>query len=233
MPYTAVLFDLDHTLLDSRTSEVRAFDATLRESGIEDPQKYYQAYSRINQDLWTAVESGRITPNDLRVTRWERLVASFKMDADVQTLAQRYVQGLGEEGDLYPGTLEVLNELSEFAALALVTNGLAEVQRTRITRLGLARYFDPIVISGEVGVSKPAAEIFELTFRALDTPVKAQTLMVGDSLTSDIQGGINFGIDTCWYNPHSETSHGPQSTHEIADLSELVDVVSNGNGGAW
>ncbi len=227
MPYTTVLFDLDHTLLDSAASEARAFDATLREAGIDDPQKYFPAYDRINRDLWAAVERGEIAPDDLRVTRWERLVTTREIEADAQTLAQRYVRGLGEEGDLYPGSLQVLDELSECAVLALVTNGIGEVQRTRIARLGLDQYFDSIVISGEVGVSKPAIEIFDLTFRALGESIKTRTLMVGDSLTSDIQGGINFGIDTCWYNPRSETSHGPRSTHEIADLSELINVVCN------
>lgn len=231
MAYTTILFDLDHTLLDSQASESRAFDATLREAGIDNPQEHFSEYTRINRSLWAAVERGEIAPTDLRVTRWERLVSKHELDADAQILAQRYVRGLGEEGDLYPGTVAVLDELSTRAALALVTNGLAEVQRRRIARLGLDRYFAPIVISGEVGVSKPAVEIFELAFRALGRPAKTRTLMVGDSLTSDIQGGINFGIDTCWYNPRSATSTGPRSTHEIADLSELVEVVSNGDHG--
>lgn len=225
MAYTAVLFDFDNTLFDSATSQARAFEATMHEAGIVDIESHLETYNRINDEMWAAVEAGTITLNDLRVTRWERLVAAHGLDADPAALSQRYLAGLGEEGDLYPTSISVLNELVEHVPLALVTNGFGPVQRMRIARLGLERYFEAIIISGEVGVSKPAVKIMELTFRQLGERAGTDALIVGDSLTSDIQGGINYGIDTCWYNPGALSSNGQRITHEIRSLGEVIPIV--------
>ena len=111
----------------------------------------------------------------------------------------------------------------------LVTNGLSEVQRARIERLDLDRYFDAVVISSEVGSSKPSPEIFEIAFELLGSPARESVLMIGDSLTSDVQGGINSGIATCWYNPsHHDAGEPRRFTHEIDTLERLPDIVIGG-----
>ena len=110
--------------------------------------------------------------------------------------------------------------------MALVTNGLSEVQRARVDRLGIGEYFDAIVISAEVGVAKPGTEIFDIVFEALNFPSKESAVMVGDSLSSDMQGGTNYGIATCWYNPNGQSvQRADQLAHEIEDLTELLGVV--------
>jgi HAD superfamily hydrolase (TIGR01549 family) len=130
-------------------------------------------------------------------------------------------------GDLYDGTLEVLKRLSAQVSLAMVTNGLGEVQRSRIRRLGIDEYFDAIVISAEVGASKPGTAIFDIVFDALGFPAKESAVMVGDNLSSDIEGGANYGIATCWYNPGGRSSRQPgQPVHEIAALEELLGFVT-------
>ena len=117
----------------------------------------------------------------------------------------------------------MLDELSGRASLALVTNGLSEVQRARIERLDIAQYFDAVVISAEIGAAKPGTAIFDHTFDQLSSPAKDSTLMVGDSLSSDMQGGINYEIATCWFNPNGSTDTQPKSiTHEIRSLQELL-----------
>ncbi len=109
----------------------------------------------------------------------------------------------------------------------MVTNGLGEVQRARIERLGLGDYFDTVAISAELGVAKPGVEIFESAFQALGSPSKASAVMVGDNLSADIRGGINYGIATCWYNPHGHPSNGTDhSDHEIEDLNELRGLLA-------
>jgi HAD superfamily hydrolase (TIGR01549 family) len=111
-------------------------------------------------------------------------------------------------------------------SLALVTNGLSDVQRARIERLGLGRYFDAIAISSELGSAKPAPAIFEFALAGLGAPARATALMVGDSLTSDIRGGRNAGIATCWYNPHRRPcDQDGLVDHEIATLDALLDVL--------
>ena len=225
--YTTVLFDLDHTLLDSATSEALAFKATMFDAEIDGASVHFPAYDRINKELWADVEAGLIGPDEVRHKRFTRFIEERGLDANPVAMAERYVHHLGAEGDLYEGAIAMLDAVAEFATLALVTNGIGQVQRNRIDRLGLDRYFKTIVISADVGVSKPAPGIFEIAFSALGGPPKESALMVGDSLTSDVQGGTNFGIATCWYNPAQKpTADTADVTHEVTDLRQIVDIVT-------
>ncbi len=226
MPYTTLLFDLDHTLIDGHASEAAAFDYTLTRAGAQEPADYLAPYREINSALWAAVERGEITPNDLRSERFAQLIAATDLEADPDTMGNDYVHGMGANGDLYPGTIETLDALAEIATLALVTNGIGEVQRARIARLGLDKFFDAIVISGEVGVAKPGPEIFDLTFEALGHPDKGTTLMIGDSLSSDMAGGIAYDIATCWYAAHSTGITIVPVDHTITSLEELLPIVA-------
>ena len=228
MPYTTFLLDLDHTLFDSDTSEQVAFEQTLLAVGVAEPGHHFDAYRSINRELWAAVEAGQFSPQQVRSRRFERLVAEQRIDGDPQQLAHDFVTGLGTHGELYEGARDVLERLSRDASLALVTNGLSEVQRRRIERLGIDEYFDAVVISAEVGVAKPGTEIFDIAFEALASPSKTSSVMVGDNLSSDIQGGANYGIATCWYNPRGQSAEcATHVVHEIAELSELLDLVGD------
>jgi YjjG family noncanonical pyrimidine nucleotidase len=227
MRYETILLDLDHTLFDSDTSEQAAFGQALETAGIVEPMQYFAAYQTINLKLWAAVERGEVLQQHVRTHRFERLVAQENIDADPLHLADNFVAGLGANGSLYAGAREVLERLTRQASLALVTNGLGEVQRARVERLGIGEYFDAIIISAEVGAAKPGTEIFDIVFEALDSPSKDSALMVGDSLSSDMQGGANYGIATCWYNPNGQSDQrADQVAHEISDLNELLGVVS-------
>lgn len=228
MRYTALLLDLDHTLLDSVTSERLAFEHALAGAGVADPGRYLPAYDAINRALWARVERGELHAVQVRVQRFAELIAATGIDASPDALADAYAGGLGAHGELYPGVLDVLDALDAEpeVSLALVTNGLSEVQRVRIERLGLGRYFDAIAISSELGTAKPAPAIFEFALAGLGAPARTSALMVGDSLTSDIQGGRNAGIATCWYNPHRQP-RDPDGLvdHEIATLDALLAIV--------
>ena len=225
--YSTLLFDLDHTLFDSDASEVAAFDTTMRAVGFDRPFDHFPAYQRINLDLWAGVERGEVSPIDVRRVRFERLFRELGVDADVEEMAALFVASLGANGDLYPGVIEMLDCLVPQARLALVTNGLRDVQRARLERLGIADRFDAVVISSEVGVTKPRREIFDIAFARLGGPPAESALMIGDSLTSDIAGGANYGIATCWYNPHGlMRSPADVVTHEIADLADLIPLVT-------
>jgi YjjG family noncanonical pyrimidine nucleotidase len=228
VPYTALLLDLDHTLLDSDASETLAFERALASVGIADPGRYLPAYGQINRALWARVERGEIIADQVRTVRFEQLVVTTGIDAAPEALADAFARGLGAYGELYPGAREVLDALDAepSVSLALVTNGLSDVQRARIDRLGLGRYFDVIAISSELGTAKPAPAIFEIALAGLGGPAKRSALMVGDSLSSDIQGGRNAGIATCWYNPQRRPGGGDGLVdHEIATLDSLLAFV--------
>jgi 2-haloacid dehalogenase len=221
--YSTFLLDLDHTLLDSDASETAAFAAALDVVGVKNPDNYKATYQRINIALWSAVERGETSPQKVRSRRFELLVAEAGFDADPLLMADTFVAGLAANGELYAGARSVMEQLGQHATLALVTNGLSEAQRGRVERLDIAKYFDAIVVSAEVGTAKPGTDIFEIVFEQLNFPKKESALMVGDSLTSDIQGGTNFGIDTCWYNPSKKKPGlSDQITHEIHQLDELL-----------
>lgn len=227
VPYTALLFDLDHTLLDSDASEARAFDHALTTAGVADPDRHRPAYQAINRALWDRVERGELTANEVRTARFAQLAAANGLDASPDALADSFAAGLGAFGDLYPGVRDVLDALAALpgVALALVTNGLSEVQRARIARLELTAYFDVVAISSELGVAKPAPAIFEHVLAGLGPVPRDAALMVGDSLSSDIQGGRNAGIATCWYNPQRRTGGHGLVDHDIAALDELLALV--------
>lgn len=227
MPYTTILLDFDHTLLDSDASEAAAFEITMRAAGVGDPSTVLDAYRRINGALWSGVEAGAVRPDDVRILRFEQLFAETGIDADVEEMAELFVTSLGSNGDLYPGTQDVLEHLARRARLALVTNGLSDVQRSRLSRLGIETLFETVVISSEVGVTKPRPEIFRFAFERLGNPSRDTAVMVGDSLTSDMAGAIGFGIDSCWYNPHGLDRNGVEVTLEVSDLADLRSLVSN------
>ena len=229
MRYTTLLFDLDNTLFDAQTAELRAFDHALEAGGVRSPRRYLPTYVEINNALWAAVERQELTPNQVQARRFADLVEAARLDADPRVLADEYVVGMGRFGDLYPGARDVLGRLLSVATLALVTNGLGEVQRARIERLDLEPFFAAIVISGEVGTSKPGTGIFDLAFEALNRPDKRSALMIGDSLSSDIAGGANYGISTCWYNPQRKPADPAAAVdHEIVALDQLPDLAATG-----
>lgn len=228
MRYAALLFDLDHTLFDSDASEAQAFAYALGAGGVADAAPHLAAYGAINRALWLQVERGELPTTAIKRLRFERLVAERALAADPGLLAEAFLDGLGRFGDLYPGAREVLEALAATAdlGLALVTNGLSEVQRARIARLGLDAYFDAIVVSAEVGVAKPAPAIFAHALGDLGEPPRARTLMIGDSFTSDLRGGRDAGLATCWYNPHRRAATSPELVdHEIAAHAEVIALL--------
>lgn len=223
-PYSTILLDLDHTLFDTDASEVLAFEATLLAAGVADPGSFLGEYQRINRALWAAVERHEITPGDVRLARFEQFVAVTGLALDPCVLADAFVIGLAEHGELYEGALGVLDGLAAVASLALVTNGLSEVQRRRIERLGIDRHFDAVIVSAEVGTSKPGTHIFDLTFAALGrADDRTAALMVGDSLSSDMRGGRAAGIATCWYDPHGV---GTVPEHAAGDVDHRIDALA-------
>lgn len=227
MNYSTVLLDFDHTLLDSDTSEVEAYKLTLHNQGVADPMTHFDLYKEINLGLWAAVERGKFLPKDVKARRFELLMGELGLEWDIDQMAEDFVVGFASYGDLYPGAIDLLEALSGRVSLALISNGLSEVQRPRIARLGIEHYFDAIVISAEVETTKPGTRIFDITFDLLGNPPKEAAVIVGDSLSSDIKGGANYGISTCWYNPNGKVA-GPDDviTHEIKRLEDVLELVA-------
>lgn len=227
MKYEVLLFDADETLYDFEKSEREAFKNTMLEFNIDYDETYHlKIYKEINSLLWKAFECGTITQEKLKTERFKRLFNELKINVDENEVAKAYTRHLSNASFLYDGSIDLLKDLSKYYRLAIVTNGLSQVQDKRIRKSIISDFFETIVISEEILVSKPNPKIFEYTLKTLNFFDKSKVLMIGDSLTSDIQGGVNFGIDTCWYNPNkklNETSIKP--TYEISSFSELKNLL--------
>ncbi len=227
MKYEIIIFDADDTLFDFRKSERDAFKNTMVEFNIEYDENYHlKVYSDINTAIWKDFEDGLITPKELKVERFKRLSDKLNIDFDEVEFAKSYMKHLSFASFLYDNSMNLIESLYKNYRLSIITNGLTEVQDNRIRKSAIAKYFENIVISEEVQVSKPDPKIFELTLNNMKYTDKSKILMVGDSLTSDIQGGINFGIDTCWFNPDKITNKtGMKPNYEISNLMDLKDIL--------
>jgi YjjG family noncanonical pyrimidine nucleotidase len=225
--YQCVLLDADGTLFDYERAESYALEKTCRELGLDyEPARDLPRYREINEEMWRAFERGEIGPDALSTTRFERFLEALGGTADPRAMSDLYLGNLAKGSFLIPGALEVVRAVSERARIAVVTNGLSRVQRSRFGGSGLAEYVGHLVISDEVGTQKPEAGIFDAALEPFQGVAKSNVLMVGDSLTSDIQGGVSYGIDTCWYNPAGLTNNeGPTPTYEIRSLDELPALV--------
>lgn len=224
--YPIVLFDLDHTLFDFEASKRATFTEIMASLGRDDASSLLPELSRVERPLWRGLEAGELTLDTLNRRRFADFVEATDIDADSEALAVAYLAGLGRNGGLLPGARSLLDQLGDSHQLALVSNGYSEVQRARLENFDLGDYFDAVVISSEIGVAKPDTRFFDETLRQLGDPDRSDILMVGDSLTSDIDGGIAAGLDTCWFNPTAAAPPVDRSiTHVVTSLDEIGTIV--------
>jgi 2-haloacid dehalogenase len=227
MKYELIIFDADETLFDFIKSERVALEKTIEEFNIEyDENHHLKIYSEINKAIWKEFESGQITQHKLKVERFKRLSSALNIAFDENEFSKAYMRHLGQASFLFDDSIDLIESLHKTHRLSIITNGLTDVQTYRIKKSLIANFFEDIVISEEVHVAKPDPKIFEIALNNLNYSDKNKVLMVGDSLTSDIKGGANFGIDTCWYNPGKlPNTTDLHPTYEIFDLLELKQIV--------
>jgi len=227
MKYEIIIFDADETLFDFKKTERHAFESTMLEFNIEyDENHHLKIYQGINKAIWREFEDGLITQEKLKVERFKRLSGKLNSAFDETEFAKSYMKHLSNGSFLYEDSIHLVESLHKDYRLTIVTNGLKDVQDNRIRKSIIAKYFEDIVISEEIEVSKPDPKIFEHALNNIQYTDKNKVLIVGDSLTSDIQGGINFGIDTCWFNPAKiQNETGVKPTYEISSLMEIRDIL--------
>ncbi len=226
MTYEYLFFDADNTLWDFNLSEKFALFKVLSEEGIDYDPDFLDIWHEINRVAWHQLEGGYLSAEDLRWVRFERFFEKIEKAADYRSVGKRYLAHLGTTDFMVPGALALLQRLHNQRRLALVTNGLKEVQRKRLQNTGIEQYFDAIVISDEIGHAKPNAEFFDYLFEQLNHPEKNKALIIGDSINSDIKGGNNYNIATCWFNPGRKAAHsGVVPKYEIHQLDDLLRLI--------
>jgi 2-haloacid dehalogenase len=225
--YHWLLFDADGTLFDYERAEAVALERTFGQFGLLFAPSYLPVYHRINDQMWQAFEQRRITQCALRLKRFERLFEALAIGPLPPAFSTAYLEHLATCAQLMEGAEVLLKTLHASYHIAILTNGLKAVQRPRLLRSTIYAYIAELIVSEEVGAAKPDPAIFEIAFDRMGQPPKAAVLMIGDSLTSDIQGAEQYGLDACWYNPaRLPRPANLEITYEIAALSELETLLA-------
>lgn len=217
-----VLFDLDDTLLDFHKAEAIALRKTLIALEVEPSEATIARYSEINAAQWRLLEEGKLTREQVLTRRFSILFDELGVERSSAQAKKIYEHLLGIGHYFIPGAPEVLAALAPKYDLYLVSNGTATVQESRLESAGIEPYFKNIFISQAIGFDKPQKEFFDRCFAQIPNFVREEAIIVGDSLTSDMRGGCNAGIRTCWFNPHRKPRCAEIPVdYEIAALVEL------------
>ncbi|MBN2546479.1 MAG: YjjG family noncanonical pyrimidine nucleotidase [Spirochaetes bacterium] len=226
--YKLILLDADNTLLDYKKGEEKALRETLNQFHVnENINDYINSFKIINSDIWIELENGTITKEKLRIERFTRLFNERRVNINIKNFAEKYIGHLKGQSDLLQGAAEICAYLcAKKYTLSVITNGIKEVQCSRITKSKINKYIENIIVSEEAGFNKPHQGIFEYAFKISKYENKKNALIIGDSLSSDIKGGYNFGIDTCWFNPLEEKlTVDFKPTYIIKKLEELKEIL--------
>lgn len=217
-----IIIDLDNTILDFDTAASKALTVTFEQFEVPVTIESINAYKAINHECWTSFENGQIGVEMLKRQRFERLVDVLEISADPDRMNHLYLSTLGRQVDEMEGSRDFLEWSCKRFDLLLATNGFAQVQRPRIQRAGLQSYFKHIVISEEIGTQKPHKPFFDHTFKVMEHPHPDEIMIIGDSLSSDMAGGIAAGINTCWLNTNKQVTSGlVKPDMEVSNLHEV------------
>lgn len=222
-----LFLDLDDTILDFHKAERIAIARTIRDFGVEPTEEVLVRYHEINKWHWEQLELGKLTRAEVLVNRFQMLFSELGADVDAALCARTYEKNLSIGHYFLPGAEEAVARLRKKYRLFLASNGTAVVQKGRLTSANLYRFFEKVFVSQEIGHNKPSKEYFDACFAQIPGFDPEKTMMVGDSLTSDIRGGINAGIATVWVNPEHKDCGEIRPDYEIEALSQLEGLLES------
>ena len=226
MNYKYLLFDADETLLDFKMAERMALSATLKYFNLPENEESHDVYSKANAEQWTLLEKNLVTKEELKSNRFKKFCDTFGYNCDPKEMSDIYISSLADQSYLIDGAYDIIKELSTKFELYIITNGFKYSQTKRIKNSPIYTYFKGIFISEEMGFEKPDKRFFESAVKNIEGFNKKEAIIIGDSLSSDILGGMNFGIDTCWYNPQNKslpTNFKP--TYIISQLEQIKNIL--------
>ena len=216
-----LFLDLDDTILDFRKAEYIAIGKTIGDFGVEPTDEVRKLYHEINKWHWEQLELGTLTREEVLVNRFGVLFEKLGKTVDAVACARAYEKNLSQGHWFLPGAEEAVDALSKKYRLFLASNGTASVQKGRMTSANLYRFFETVFVSQEIGHNKPSKAYFDACFSTIPGFDKEKAMIVGDSLSSDIKGGINAGIKTVWVNPDHKDCGDIKPDYEIEYLHQL------------
>ncbi|WP_010630861.1 YjjG family noncanonical pyrimidine nucleotidase [Sporolactobacillus vineae] len=229
--YKTLLFDVDNTLLDFDAAEDAALHRLFQEQGVVLTPEIKADYQIMNQQLWKSYEDGKIDRTQAVNSRFSLLFKTYGKDVDGVLLESRYRRYLDQGHQLIQGAAELIAGLKDHYDLYIVTNGVLETQNRRLHDSGLYPMFKGVFVSGATGFQKPMKAYFDYVFARIPGFAPEQGLIIGDSLHSDIKGGLTAGLDTCWFNPKRQMNEsGLVPTYQIEKLSQLNALLTGRSG---
>ena len=226
MKYNTLLFDLDDTLLDFEKAEEQAFFRTLNENNINIEDGMFDRYKSINKVLWKNYEMGLIEQADLMIQRYNDLFTIYNIKKDPNHINNCYLNNLMFGNFTIDGAKEFLINVKKDCKIYVVTNGKSKTQRKRLADSEINELVEKIITSEEAGFRKPFKGFFDYTFKELNISSKEKTLLIGDSLSADIKGALDYGIDACWFNvKNKDRIDGIVPTYEAKSFSELKTIL--------
>ncbi|WP_162048305.1 pyrimidine 5'-nucleotidase [Vibrio taketomensis] len=222
MKYDWVLFDADETLF--RFDAFKGMQLMFERMGVEYTREDFEQYQKVNKPLWVDYQNGTISADDIKHIRFKSYAEQF--NTTTLDMNSAFLDAMADICSMVPYARELLEALKGKAKLGIITNGFIELQDVRLAKMGLSDMFDHVIISEEVGIAKPDAGIFAHAMDKMGQPCKSRVLMVGDNLHSDVLGGVNFGIDTCWLNEASHpVSDNIEPSYNVTCLSQLQSIL--------
>ena len=223
-----LFLDLDDTILDFHKAERLALGKTFRSFGLEPTEEVMARYSLINKAHWERLERKELTREEVLVGRFATLFQEFGLQVHPEACARAYEDNLSVGHYFLPGALEAVQSLSKKYKLYLASNGTAKVQAGRLASANISHYFQKIFVSQEIGANKPDILYFQRCFAQIPDFDVTKSMMVGDSLTSDILGGQQAGMKTCWVNPDGKAVKGEiHPDYQIQALSQLEALLES------
>lgn len=221
-----LLIDLDNTLIDfnecARHSIINAFE----ELGFTYTENVFNTFIEENVKIWKRLEKGEITKPQLRATRWNIILGKLGIDFDGTVLEEMFENGVANHACPVEGAYDLLDYLQGKYKLYIVSNGFRFVQESRLKIGNFEKYFDGVFVSEDIGIPKPAKEFFDYCFENINNPPKDDVILIGDSITADILGGINYGIDTIWFNKNNEPlPENINPTYTVNTLNEIKNIL--------
>ena len=221
-PYEWIWFDADETLFEF--DALRGLKLMFSRFGINFSDADFSEYQLVNKPLWVQYQNGEISATQLQYQRFQSWAE--RLDETPKTLNSAFLSAMADICAPLQGAANLLNTLRGKMKLGIITNGFTELQQVRLERTGFRDHFDVLIISEQVGVAKPHPEIFEYALSAMGHPSRERVLMVGDNPDSDILGGLNAGLHTCWVNADNKPEPTDIKPHyQVSSLSELESLL--------
>ena len=220
-----ILWDVDATLLDFHAAEKAAIHKLFQQFHLGECSE--AMLQRINRGYWERLEKGELTRDQVLVGRFQEFFEKEKLDVSVApAFNEAYQSALGDTIVYRDDSYQIIESLQGKVKQYVVSNGTIVAQEKKLRLSGLGALMDGVFLSEELGVEKPNKEFFDKVFAQIGYLDRETVLIVGDSLTSDIRGGNNAGIRTCWYNPgHAALLEDVHIDYEITDLHEVYDLL--------